>query len=137
MKTKPKSDDNLRKEAIVALNTLEQAVEAADISTQEGVNGLMNLLREVQAHASEVEFLARKGYAIMRRAVAKIELPANTAMSLADFQKEVKRQRQAYVAPMKAVVDADYKLHAELMQLGDVIGKLLNRAAHKGFQPTN
>lgn len=138
MKTKPKTDNTIRREAEVAIDKLAKALDANDPSNQEGVNQLMDLAREAQYHASEVEFLARKGYAIMRRAATKITLPANTAMSLADFQKEVKRQKAEQLAPMKKIIDADYRLTDELFAIANRIsGRLAMAFNNWGLEPLN
>ena len=141
-KKKQKTDSEIRKAAAEALNKVDWATRELNGHSQEEADQLMSLLRECQKHISELEFVARKGYAIMRRAYEAAtppayDLPANTGMSLADFQKEVKRQAKAYkkkaTEAMKKVVDQDYLILNCLEIVADAINDRLNEAVGRGF----
>lgn len=143
MKThkKPKTDNTIRREAEVALSKLDGATRELTGSSQEEADELMTLLRECQKHISEMEFVARKGYAIMKRAEKALKLPSlelpSKAMPLADFQKEVKRQEKAFkqkaTESMKKIVDADYALLKGLDAVADAISSRITEAAYRGF----
>lgn len=140
-KKKPKTDNTIRREAEVALSKLDGATRELNGHSQEEADELMTLLRECQKHISEMEFVARKGYAIMKRAEKAVKLNViefpSKAMPLREFQNSIKAQKQALVAKstesMKKIVDADYALLKGLDAVADAISSRITEAAYRGF----